>query len=386
MIVESPRGALELVGERLLAVARSLDDFEGPVPIAVIVTDASGDVIFWSKSAAAMYGWTPDEVLGRSIMSLTVGPENGDQAAQIMADLGAGKAWQGEFRCRRKDGTPVDVHVVDVPIRNRHGDIAGICGFSLDVSIPRSALERRIERTQEILDVRLAAAEEERRRIVADLHDEVGQSLSSARTDLIGIRSRVAIDAPVGADLDGVLARLDTAMAELRRMCADLLPPTLEYAGLAAALTEDAARFEERTGIEVDLDASAYGGELPGAAELQVFRIGQAALVNVERHSGARRVMVTLMHLPPQSDAADGSGAIVLEVSDDGVGIDADQALRAAFLQSEVGLGVGIGLDIMRHRARLIGGSLVVGPVSPRGGTRVRLVVPIGAAGDVTGG
>jgi len=387
VIVDNPRGATEIVADRLVQIARSLDDFDDPGPIASIVTDGTGTVVFWSRSATDMYGWTPDEVLGRSIMTLTVGPDDADQATEIMAQLGAGRSWTGEFRCRRRDGTPVDVHVIDVPIRNRHGDIIGICGFSLDVSLQRAALERRVERAQEILDVRLAAAEEERRRIVADLHDEIGQLVSAARTDLLGIRSVPGLADPVGDDLDRVVTRLDDVMGELRRMCADLLPPTLEFTGLASALAEEVSRFAERAGIEVDLDVSAYDGQLPDVAKIQVFRIAQAALFNVERHAGATRVMITLMHLPGEPGCGAPGGSVVFEVSDDGVGIDADEAQRASALRAEVGLGSGIGLDIMRHRARLVGGFLTVGPVGPRGGTRVRLVVPLAdvPAGDSDG-
>lgn len=373
MIVDEA-DALEDIADRLLSVARTLDEFGVPTPVAAIATNAVGEVIFWSQSATELYGWTADEVLGRSILGLTVGPEDAAQADEIMALVGAGETWRGEFRCRRKDGTPIDVHVIDVPFRNRRGEIVGICGFSLDVSMQRHELEDRIARAQEILDVRLGAAEEERRRIVADLHDGVGQLLSSARTDLAGLRASAGLDADTVERLDVVVGRLDAVAVELRRICADLLPPSLEFAGLATALAEDVARLAERSGLVVDLDVTGYDGGLTCDAALQVFRIAQAAIVNVERHAGASAVTVTLMSAP---DGDDAGPAVVLEISDDGVGIGADDETRSAVLRREVGLGAGIGLEIMRHRAGLLGGDLAVTRIGPDGGTRVRLVVPL---------
>jgi signal transduction histidine kinase len=99
---------------------------------------------------------------------------------------------------------------------------------------------------------------------------------------------------------------------------------------------------------------------LPAAVEVAAYRLAMEALNNVARHAEARRCEVRLSLEEP--------GALVLEVSDDGRGI-------------EGGHKPGVGLSSMRERAEELGGSCVVEAL-PSGGTRVEARLPL--AGGAT--
>jgi two-component system nitrate/nitrite sensor histidine kinase NarX len=133
-------------------------------------------------------------------------------------------------------------------------------------------------------------------------------------------------------------------------------------ASFDAALREMIGEFERRSGLAVRVGGELAGLELSANAQIHVLQIVREALTNVEKHARARLVSVALQR------GADGSFEVAIE--DDGVGIDTDRSPAQHF-----------GLDIMRDRARLLGGSVQIGRRSG-GGTRVQLRVaaPIAVA------
>jgi|GEM_PF-634132 len=111
--------------------------------VAVIATDLTGAVTHWNHHAETLYGWTRHDVIGRNIGTLAVGPTEAAMAVQIMEQLRAGESWEGDFVCRRKDGTNVPIHVVNTPVRNERGEPIGIVGISVDIS-ERKGMEDRL--------------------------------------------------------------------------------------------------------------------------------------------------------------------------------------------------------------------------------------------------
>lgn len=105
------------------------------VDLAVIATDADGVVVTWNVRAAALYGWTREEALGRHISELTVPADERNNAEEIMAAIQSGEPWQGAFRLRRKDGSVFTAFVKDSPIFD--GDrLIGIVGVSIEIADP----------------------------------------------------------------------------------------------------------------------------------------------------------------------------------------------------------------------------------------------------------
>lgn len=199
----------------------------------------------------------------------------------------------------------------------------------------------------------LAAQEAERRRVARELHDEVGQLLTSVVLQLEGA-SRMAPPTLRG-NLIEVQETAREGVEAVREIARGLRPPALDEFGLRAALVALAEGFTDRTGLNVRHEIA---GRLPGLnadAELAVYRVAQEALTNAARHAAASTVELSL---------AQAKGALRLSVRDDGVGISADLLNNG-----------GGGLAGMRERALLIGGSLHI-DLREEGGTEVALEVP----------
>jgi two-component system sensor histidine kinase UhpB len=198
----------------------------------------------------------------------------------------------------------------------------------------------------------LASREEERRGVARELHDEVGQTLTALLAQLDGV-AREAPEAlsPLVRDSQET-AR--AALEDIRGVVRRLRPDTLEDLGLTSALRALSRRLSGQTGLRIAYDLDEHLPPLSEDAELVVYRIAQEALTNAIRHAEAHTVRLWL-------GVEDGD--VALSVRDDGRG----RGPRAAEHS---------GIRGMRERALLVGGSVQVADVAPRG-TEVRLRVPI---------
>lgn len=187
----------------------------------------------------------------------------------------------------------------------------------------------------------IEAQDAERLRFARDLHDGLGHSL-------LLIKQRATHHAPDLAD------DVQHAIDDARAIARAIMPARLDSAGLADALRTLADSHAAATGADVDViidDETAQRATHLGARSVHVFRIAQEAMTNATKHGGADHVLVTLR--------ADDHGA-VLSVVDNGRGFGvADSGERSVVTDVDGG---GVGLVGMRQRARMLDGSLTVGP------------------------
>jgi signal transduction histidine kinase len=291
-----------------------------------------------------------------------------------LADIRADPRFEGW-----PDGHPDMSHFLGVPVRD--GDrVLGII-FAAN-KVPAAAAGRGFtERDQEILSLFAAHAAialtnarlyersrelsvlQERSRLARELHDAVTQKLFGIRAHA---RAAAVLATREPADAGRVLTEIDVigalgaqAHAELRAVIDGLAPPDLEAAGLAESLRRYAGLAAGLAGPAHGIRVTFTAAELPalGAqAEAALYRVGQEALHNALRHSGASCVRVALTRSARRA---------VLEVADDGHGF-------APELPSS-----GLGLASMRERASVAGGVLTIR--SGKKGTLVRMTVPLKA-------
>ena len=223
-------------------------------------------------------------------------------------------------------------------------------------------LERLEAERRRASSAALEAQEEERARVARDLHDEVNQSLTGLLLRLEAAREK----APPGlaAELAEIRALANRAMQELLTLARQLRPTALDDLGLKAALAGHVRELANQGVVEATFETDPQLGHLPGDAQLVVYRVAQEALSNAVRHSGAEHVRVALRR---------DEDSLELRVADDGGGFTFDEA------------GGGLGIAGMRERAMLVGGEFQI-ESRPQVGTRVRLIVPIGANDDHVGG
>jgi signal transduction histidine kinase len=217
-----------------------------------------------------------------------------------------------------------------------------------------SAVDLSERVTQDALARAVEAQELERRRLARELHDEIGQDLTSLLLSL-----RTIEEAANAEELESATASLRslvvTALQDVRRLAVELRPKALDDFGLVPALERLVQTFMEQTGMDVKLSDALGNRRLPPDVETALYRIIQEALTNIVKHAHARRVSILLT--PMQQGAA----AII---EDDGLGFDPD-------VHHE-----GLGLLGIRERLQLLGGRLTI-ESSPSSGTTLRAEVPL---------
>lgn len=205
---------------------------------------------------------------------------------------------------------------------------------------------------------------QERQSMAAEVHDSIAQTLT-----FVKMRLPLLHEAVLAHDDDRSLRFLGDvkqAVGEVHGSVRQILThfrTQMPAARLAPALQAAAASFRDRTGLTLDVENHAPGLALSLPQETQVFHIVQEALANVAKHAMARRAWVSL---------ACEDGLVEVLVEDDGSGLS---TATADGTPQGTHQGPHYGLDIMKERARRLGGRLEVGR-RDRGGTRVRLLFP----------
>lgn len=346
-----PREAIE---ERL----RWLQAVVALSPMAIWV--AEGDHIVYANSAAARLvgAASAEAMVGSSIYAIV----DDDVHDELRQQLDLAQARHGHLgtllaRLARRDGETREVEI-GLGALPDHGRTS-VQMVLHDVTQRRRAIHdleasRRLIRR---LSANAAEArEEERRRIARELHDELGQSLTAMKMDLMDCAAGVGW---VGEHpkLNNLLVRIDEIMASVRRLASDLRPQILDDLGLSDAIEALAQDFSKRQGIEVRLRLDDPGDSMDERVMIALYRMVQEALTNVARHARADRVSIDLHRQDSH---------VVLKVEDDGVGLpdllpDSDHNHY--------------GVLGMRERTDMLGGDFEIGN-APGGGAFIRVRVP----------
>jgi len=232
-----------------------------------------------------------------------------------------------------------------------------------------SMVEQRTASVRHLSLRLLTVQDEEHRSIARELHDSVGQHLAGIKMSVDRLLQEPKSQEKQTEMLSQLSESLDKCMSETRTISHLLHPPMLDELGLRAATKWYIEGFSERSGIKVNIASSKDPQRLPRFVELPLFRVLQASLSNVHRHSKAQSVDVRIEILPDE---------VRLEIRDYGQGINRE--LLDRFNVTGVGAGAGIGLAGMRERMRELGGRLDV--ESDGNGTLVRACLPLLAAAN----
>jgi PAS domain S-box-containing protein len=119
------------------------------IDAAVIAVDLDTLVTHWNAHAEALYAWSRDEVLGRSIRSIGFAAPARETADRVIEQLRQGLSWEGDVELMRKDGTRFLALVRNSPLRDPSGELIGFLGVSVDVTerrrVERALRERNAE-------------------------------------------------------------------------------------------------------------------------------------------------------------------------------------------------------------------------------------------------
>jgi len=220
------------------------------------------------------------------------------------------------------------------------------------------ALQAEINERKRLETEIARAIEREQLRLGQELHDGLSQQLTGISFMMKAMETKLQKLSPA---LARESARLESlirqTVAQSRDLAKGFYPVELERLGLVAALQEIPRYVKQLSAIDyaVESDESSLCAGLNGPQAIQLFRIAQEATHNAIKHARARRIIVRLASVDDR---------IILTIKDDGIGLAGD-----------IGAKTGMGLTIMRYRARTVGGSLEIRNAE-EGGVIVTCSVP----------
>ncbi len=323
-----------------------------------------------SPSVTSLLGYSAEEVMGQSVdMILTPASldiankayvKEMDREREMQKDLSRVRALELEHIC--KDGSIIWVEVKMTFLRDPQGRPVEILGVTRDITDRKRAEDALLEsrRQLRVLSSRLLTVrEDDRRRIAQELHDSIGQILTTIKFGVENIVSSTDGDtATPYVDVEKARALIFIAqdgIEETRRICADLWPSILDDLGILAAISRLCREFQIiYSGIHIKQRINVREEEVPDSLKIVIYRVLQEALNNVARHSKAHLVYVSL------NKAKD---SIELSVKDNGKGFNTEDVFYGDSFKRK------LGSFNMKERTELSGGSFVVRSIRGKGTT-----------------
>jgi len=377
--------SLEHSEERFRSVVETASD-------AIINIDSQGIITFWNKAAETIFGFSTDEMLGKPLT--TIMPERFRQTHEAGVERLASSRQSKligktvELTGLAKDGRefPLELSLAAWKTRER----TFYTGITRDITQRKLAeaalreshaeLERRVEkRTAELSKANkrlkreieerkhtdealrksekelrflsaelLDAQERERARFARELHDGIGQALSTmkVRVETLAKIARSDVSRIRVEDLENLIPMIRQTIEEVRNTSMDLRPSTLDSLGIVPTIDWFSREFQTSYPfMQIEKEIDIRETEVPDTLKIVIYRIVQEAFNNAGRHSGAQMMLVSLAKI---------DGEIRLAVKDNGRGFDLEDLL------SEDTAKRGFGITSMKERTELSGGSFSI--------------------------
>ncbi len=355
--VSALKASLQQSEARLQLLVDSVHDY------AIFMLDPGGRVTSWNSGSERIHGYQASEILGKQFSCFfPEGDRRAGKPQRVLETAAREGRFEEEGRRVRKDGSEFWASVVITAVHGDNGHLIGFTKVVRDIT-DRMRARLRLEESEKslrelTLDL-LRIQDEERRHIGRELHDTVGQYLSSLKLKLEMLQNAKSRSASrIGAEIEECTRLAEESLSELRTASYLLYPPMLDEMGLSQSVAWYVEGFQRRSGIETRLEMEDGFPRLSREAEIAVYRVLQEGLTNVHRHSGSRDARIRL---------AIEDGSAVLHVSDSGKGIPSDGSAAPPQM--------GVGLRGMGERLRQLGGSLELSSTGT--GTTLTAAVPI---------
>jgi len=308
----------------------------------VAITDAKGRITFVNDKFCEISGYRREELLGQDHRIINSGVHPPEFFRGLWSTIAKGQIWRAEICNRAKDGRPYWVDTTIFPFTGPTGKPVQYLAIRTDITA-----RKRSEAERQMLERQLVdATEREQRRIGRDLHDGLGQHLTALEMMNHALVERLRREAPeLAGQAQDISAHIRQTIKHTRQLSHGLSPVPLGEDGLMNALRE-LAEFTTNGGkVQCEFLCLSPVRFSDQTVATQLYRIAQEGVTNALRHSGARRITISLGR----------AGArLELRVEDDGKGLPEE-------------MGTGIGLGTMNYRAGLIGANLEVESLPDQG-------------------
>lgn len=336
------------------------------IPLAYIIIDKNFKVKFFNPEAEKIFGYKNKEVKGKDPYEFLI-PESSKALVEekrkrwMLGDMNA----NGINENITKDGKIILCEWYNTPILDENGNLIEVISMGIDVTEREKSKEELIKSEQKLRALAShlqSVREEERAAIARELHDELGQILTSVKMNLMMMSKQViqedeSFDKKIFEnEIQSMNEMIEHSVRRLKKLISELRPEVLDNLGLIPAIEWLVEQFITRSGIKVNFSTRIENIDLPKDKQLNIYRIVQESLTNVLRHSEANEITL---------DIFESDNNICIEVKDNGKGFTPD---KLDPLHS-------IGITGMKERALTFGAKLKIESL-PGSGTTVLLNVP----------
>lgn len=346
--------------QRLALIAHQSSD-------AIMIHDLEGRISFWNEAATRMFGYTADDIVGKSAMLIAPPGRQSEQRENLEIIKRRERIENLETTRLNRDGQSIEVSLSAAPLVDPTSNtvIGEICSMRDITEHKRmQAAEHELEQNRRFTQLVQSRLEEERRSIARELHDELGQCVTAIKTIGTAIANRVETSSPeTHANAKTIVSVASHIYDVVHGIIRQLRPSGLDHLGLSETLQDVVSGWRERhPEVECEL---VLGPDIDGfeeTANITVYRIVQECLTNIARHSEADRAEVQVVC---EQDKVLGE-VLVVTVRDNGKGLaQRDERDAARF-----------GLMGMQERVQGLGGSFEISGAAGQGVT-VRVILPV---------
>lgn len=229
--------------------------------------------------------------------------------------------------------------------------VLGIILVYFIVTVVRNQ-RRHLKLQQENILVEITTLENERKRIVSDLHDELGPLLSVVKFQVMSLETKEEGDLEL---IEKANSNLDDILDKIRDICNELMPQALIRKGLIMAISEFISDLDKRTAIEMSFKYEDIN--IPSHSEIHLYRMIQEIINNAIKHSRATRLDINLFQRNEK---------LVVTIHDNGKGFATDTILRES---------TGLGLKNILSRVDILKGDVYLAS-NPHQGTTYTIEIP----------
>ena len=313
-------------------------------------------IIWANKTTALGLDMSPEDLVGRVCFELFLGRDIPCEGCPTTRALETGQIERAVIHQPSVNGIEKESYWdnYSVPVKNEEGDIEGFIQIARNITDQTRAEERIHALSQELIK----AQESERQMISRELHDRVGQDLSTLKIScetLFDNQPSVPIEIKQG--VSELSKGLEGIISTVRDLAYDLRPSSLDQLGLVQTVSQYCEDFSEKNGLSVDFfSAGMHDMRLDFDTEINIYRLIQEGLNNIRKHADASRVIIRMVASFPN---------IILRIEDDGKGFDVEGRLLRASKEKRMGLGsmeerVSLLNGILRIQSRLMEGTKIL--------------------------
>jgi len=222
--------------------------------------------------------------------------------------------------------------------------IAFIAQYQKKILAHKSELQRtETEFQKQLLDASVEVAEEERRKIAGNIHDDVGLTINVVKLNLSKIKKNLKDTELVNELIETDIKILEDIHTTLRGISHELMPPSLSLLGLKKGLREMSRQISASGKIKVDLVSDEFELRLDKKKELQLYRLIKELINNIIKHAGANQI---ILHFALDQEK------LITIIEHDGIGINDQEVMTLINSQK------GIGLKSIQSRVQLTNSKL----------------------------